>query len=163
MNEITSYIHKFDTLGEKDKYKNVIHLKSVEGKRKVKIELNEELYKRMEETFATYSQYLQKKDTYLITAVRNLIKKTNFLELYQHLLEEQISEDEFKNELDNKPKRYTIELNELDDPEDFIIIADIAQKIIYDLKEFSISEVCEIFSIDEESFIESSKLISDKK
>ncbi len=43
----------------------------------------------LEEKFISFRDKLLKKEDFYMTAVRNLIKKTNFLELYQQLLENQ--------------------------------------------------------------------------
>lgn len=99
------------------------------------------------------SQDYPKREEFLITAVKNLLRKINFSELYQQLTDETISEDEFQAEIDNNPNKYVIETIEELSPEDFQIITELVNKITFDIKEFSVNDIAELFSVEPEKLI----------
>ncbi|MBZ9728264.1 hypothetical protein LB467_01065 [Salegentibacter sp. JZCK2] len=84
---------------------------------------------------------------YCILAVQNLLKKNHLLELSLELAEEQISEEDFENELDANPSKYTIDINYIENINDLSVISKIIQEVG---QSFSVDEVSEIFSLDSE-------------
>lgn len=116
----------------------------------------------LKKEFMDYVEFLTKKENYLITAIRNLIKKTNFLELYQQYLGNQISENEFHDEIERSQIKYIIEIKALEDPNDIKIISGIIQKIDFDLRDFSINEISELFSVDSSYLSKSMKTLNKK-
>jgi hypothetical protein len=111
----------------------------------IKIELNRDWLKT---EITNFARYIKRREDYLFTAIRNLIKKINFLELLQQQLNEEITEDEFDNEITNNPDKYTIQVRPIGNKEDILIINNIMNKIGFDLREFSVNEVGELFSIN---------------
>ncbi len=87
-----------------------------------------------------------KQDLYII-AIKNLLKKANFLELNQELLNNEISDEEFDDLLINDSFKYTIQMNKSLTAIEKILIAQIISQIGTDIKEFSISDIEELFSI----------------
>ena len=96
---------------------------------------------------------LEKKETYLIEAVRNFVRKNNFNDLTENLAAEILSEDEFEKELDLNENKYSIRIKNIDNPEDILLIAELVDRIGYGLKEFNVDEVSEMFSIDENQLV----------
>jgi len=94
-----------------------------------------------------------KSESFLIEAVQNFIRKMNFLELNESLEDGEISEEEFNIALEKDVNRYAITLKDIDNPNDALIIADLIKKIGYDLREFSTSEVSEMFSVKENQLV----------
>lgn len=94
-----------------------------------------------------YNWFQNKKDEYCIKAIRNLIIKNNFLELSLELSEDQITEEEYSEEIENNPEKYIIDLEYIENPNDIKIINEIVKKIGI---EFSVDEVAELFSLDSE-------------
>ncbi len=111
----------------------------------------------LKENFISIRDKLLKKENFYITAVKNLLKKINFLELYQQLLEDQITESEFNEEIERESSKYIIDIKELQDPDDLTIILDIVNKITFDLKDFSLNEINELFSVDLHDHVKLSK------
>ena len=99
----------------------------------------------LREIFNTYTIFQDKKDEYCIKAIRNLIIKNNFLELTLELSEENITEDDYSNEIENNPNRYVIDIDYIKEPNDIKVVNEIVKKIGL---EFSIDEVAEMFSLD---------------
>lgn len=99
----------------------------------------------LREIFNSYTIFQNKKDEYCIKAIRNLIIKNNFLELTLELSEENITEDEYSNEIETKPDRYVIDIDYIKEPNDIKVVNEIVKKIGL---EFSIDEVAEMFSLD---------------
>jgi hypothetical protein len=92
-----------------------------------------------------YSSFLNKKEEYCIKAIKNLIKKNNFLELSLELSENQISEDEFEMEIESNPNKFVVDINYIKDALDLKVINEIVKKLETEL---TIDEVAEIFSLD---------------
>lgn len=88
------------------------------------------------------------RNDYCIIAIRNLIKKNEFLQLSLQLSEKLISETEFENEIERNPEKYIIQLNKLDNQIHLHIISNILTKIG---TTFNVDEVSELFSIDTRS------------
>lgn len=93
------------------------------------------------------------KEKYFICGLRNLLKKINFLELFQQLQAGDITEEEFNTELENQSTKYTIELNNQLNPLTYQFITEIISKIGFDVKDLSTSEVSEMFSVQENELI----------
>lgn len=87
-----------------------------------------------------------KQDLYII-AIKNLLKKINFLELHQQLLNSDISEEEFDNYLENESFKYTIQMDRNSSSLEKNLIVQIISKIDPVIKEFSLSDIEEMFSI----------------
>ncbi len=100
-------------------------------------------------------QYSVRTETLLIEAVRNFIKKMNFFELNDSLDENEISEDVFYKLLEEKSNKYVITLKDMASQEDANVIVDIMNKIGSDLREFTTSEVSEMFSVKESQLLAS--------
>lgn len=90
----------------------------------------------------------KKRETFLITAFRNLLKKNDFLQLSSELSSDVISDEEFNEELERNPSKYIIDVQRMNDSYDLHIISDIIQKVGV---EISIDEVAEIFSLEYQS------------
>jgi len=88
------------------------------------------------------------REIYSITAIRNLLKKNNFLQLNLDLSNQLLNEEEFNNEIENKPGKYVIEMREIENPQDLFVISDIVNKVG---QQFTIDEVSELFSVDTNS------------
>lgn len=88
-----------------------------------------------------------------IRAIKNLLKQINFLELNQRLLEKQITEKEFENEIEMNVDKYSVNIENLDNEETLKEVAEIFQEIDMD-DEVSINEVGDIFGIDISKLIE---------
>ena len=98
-------------------------------------------------------EYSRKSEAYLVEATRNFIRKLNFAELNEALVDNEITEEEYNNTLDKECEKYVITLKDMGSPSDVLIIADLVKKIGYDLREFSASEVSEMFSVKENQLI----------
>jgi len=98
-------------------------------------------------------EYSRKSEVYLIEATRNFIRKLNFAELNEALEDNEITEDEYNSALDHNSEKFVVTLRDIGCPSDVLIIADLVKKIGYDLREFSTSEVSEMFSVKENQLI----------
>lgn len=88
------------------------------------------------------------RNDYCIVAIRNLLKKNEFLQLSLQLSEKLITESEFETEIDQNPEKYIIQMNNIDDHIHLNVISNILTKIG---KTFNVDEVSELFSIDTRS------------
>jgi hypothetical protein len=88
------------------------------------------------------------RNDFCIVAIRNLLKKNEFLELSLQLSEKLITETEFEKEIESNPEKYIITLNRLENPFQLHIISSILTKIG---GTFKIDEVSELFSLDTRS------------
>ena len=86
---------------------------------------------------------LRKEELYL-DAVRNLIKKSKYLNLHIELIEGQISEEEFDQEIEDNSDSFTISVNPMKSHDDLRIVSEIIQKL--DI-EFTEDEVEDLFGI----------------
>jgi len=89
-------------------------------------------------------EYQNKKEIFYITAVDNLLKKNDFLQLTIQLDQELISEEEFEEELQRNECKYLIKTNSAFDKNDFKVVTDILLK--FDRK-FTGDDASELFSI----------------
>jgi len=99
--------------------------------------------------FDNYANRLKVKEIYFLNALRNLIKKNNFLQLTMQLVENQITEDEYSKQIEAHPESFIVNIEQLDNINDIEIIIEIIKKIGLS---FSIDEVSEIFSIDLDNY-----------
>ena len=118
------------------------------GIRKITLTFTEEQIQFLRHNFSTQNILIQLKEDYLFTLINNLLKKNEFLQLTIELLENQISEEEFEEEIENNSDKYLIETFELITTSDLNIITNILKRIG---KSFSIDEVAELFSIEPQS------------
>lgn len=103
--------------------------------------------------------FFEKKENLYITAIRNFLRKENFSELNQSLLNEQITEDEFEKQLDEYEDKYVIVLKDVNQDEDVKLIAQLVEKIGYDLRDFSVGDISEMFSLKEDQLISKVNLL----
>lgn len=94
------------------------------------------------------------KENFYITAIRNLIKKTQFLQLVNQLSENGITEEDFEKELELNSSKYIIETNYLTNNTDIFILSEIVESIG---SELSIDDVAEMFSFEFNSLNKSLK------
>jgi len=94
------------------------------------------------------ASYQAKKEDYYIIAVRNLRKKINFLRLNNDFNNEEISDEEYSQEIENNPNKYIIDIKYLSDPNEIHCVNDIINRIGGD---FTYDEVGELLSIDTEN------------
>jgi hypothetical protein len=89
-------------------------------------------------------EFKTKKEFLYLTAIDNLLKKTDFLQLTMQLDNDLISNEEFEEELDKNESRYLIKTNQEFDSYDFIIV----RQILSDLnRNFTHTDASELFSI----------------
>ena len=98
-------------------------------------------------------QHTKRNEELLLLALRNNIRKINFLELNEDLEEGDISDEYYNNELEKNSDKYAITLKNIDNPNDIINIVELVDKIGQNLRSFSMSEVSEMFSVNESSLL----------
>lgn len=103
--------------------------------------------------------YFYKSEFFLIEAIRNFIKKTNYLELSEMLNDDEITEEEFDIELEKNSSKYLIKITENIETNDAQIIKDLVDKIGPDLRDFSVTEISEMFSLKEDNLVEKLNLL----
>ncbi len=84
------------------------------------------------------------KEGFYITAIDNLIKKNEYLQLTIQLDQELISEEDFENELEENEEKYLIKMNTQFSHDYFTYITEILPKLN---REFSSDDVSEMFSV----------------
>lgn len=94
------------------------------------------------------------KENFYITAIRNLIKKAQFLQLVNQLSEKGITEEDFEKELEFNSSKYIIETNYLSNNTDIFILSEIVESIG---SELSVDDVAEMFSFEFNSLNKSLK------
>ncbi|MCK9412117.1 MAG: hypothetical protein M0Q53_07430 [Prolixibacteraceae bacterium] len=99
------------------------------------------------------------RNDYCIVAIKNLIKKNEFLQLSMQLSENLISETEFETEIEENPEKYIIQINRLNHPINLHVISNILTQIG---KSFNLDEVSELFSFDTRSINSELKAIDTK-
>jgi hypothetical protein len=104
-------------------------------------------------------KYFYKSEFFLIEAIRNFIKKTNYLELSEMLNDDEITEEEFDIELEKNSSKYLIKITENIETNDAQIIKDLVDKIGPDLRDFSVTEISEMFSLKEDNLVEKLNLL----
>jgi hypothetical protein len=83
-------------------------------------------------------------EQYYITAINNLLRQINYLELQQQLITNQIDEVQFNKELETHPNKYIITINDISI--DKSIILNILSKIDISIRELSVNDIGELFS-----------------
>jgi|ADurb_Total_1213_FD_contig_31_1419976_length_648_multi_2_in_0_out_0_1 hypothetical protein len=109
--------------------------------------LSEDQIKRHVSKLFMFSEVTTIKQDLYTTALTNLLKKINFLELHQQLLNNEITEEEFDNYLNHDSVKYTIQMNKSISTLEKHLIIQIISRIGTDIKEFSYSDIEELFSI----------------
>jgi len=99
------------------------------------------------------------RNDYCIIAIRNLLKKNEFLQLSLQLSEKLISEVEFETEIEHNPEKYIIQMNNIEDGIHLRVISKILTEIG---KTFNVDEVSELFSLDARSIDKELKAIGIK-
>ncbi len=89
--------------------------------------------------------YFVAKEKYYIIAIKNLIKKNEFLQLSLQVADKLVTEEEYEKELKENEDKYLISLNRVDNPFDIDVVCDIVKQVN---ASFTIDEVAEIFSLD---------------
>jgi len=95
--------------------------------------------------FNSISNYNNKKEDFYITAIRNLRKKIRFMNLNFDYQNDDITEQEFEQELKDNQSKYFVNISLLKDEVDLSIIREIVGKIDDNL---TINDISDIFSID---------------
>lgn len=90
------------------------------------------------------------KEELYIKAIKNLMKKNEFLQLLIQMLQEQISEEEYEEELLKNREKYFIELKAIESPEYFNVIVNICKKF---KSSIAVDEISEIFGIKQGDLI----------
>ena len=98
-----------------------------------------------------------KKEFYYITAITNLIKKTEFLQLLIQLEEKSITEEEYEKEIEDNPSKYIIDTDYLKSQDDLTLISEIVNKIGVSMRT---DDVAEIFSLELNSLNNGLKALS---
>ena len=88
----------------------------------------------------------ESKEELYITAIDNLLKKVDYLNLTIELDQELITEDEFDHELEKNEDNYLITVNQNFKPTDFDLVVSITNRLKN--RKFSSDEISELFSID---------------
>jgi len=86
-----------------------------------------------------------RKEFFYVEAIRNLRKKIRFMNLNFEFQNDDITENEFENELKENESKYFVHVSLLKSEADFYILKDIVEKINDDL---TTDDVADIFSID---------------
>ncbi|MEO6302140.1 MAG: hypothetical protein ABIP51_03100 [Bacteroidia bacterium] len=115
------------------------------GQSNVTIIISVDDIKKIAGTFSYYSFIQDKKERFYITGIKNLQKKTNFLQLYIQHCEKQINDEEYENELTKHPENYVIDIKEIEDVNDVVLLSKIIDKIDVNM---TLDEASEMFSID---------------
>ncbi len=111
-----------------------------------------------ESLFAIFKDNFEKEKFY-VTAIKNLIKQKNYINLIYELTNELIDEEEFNNELSNNEDKYLIKINNnLDSIGKVHSLINVLQQINEDLGE---EDLMELFSVPD-SFIVKKLTINNK-
>jgi hypothetical protein len=97
--------------------------------------------------------YAQKNESLLIGAIRNFIRKMNFDELNESLRDAEITIEQYQKELRENKDKYAITLYDVTDKEEVLHIIRLMNRIGHDLREFTTSEVAEMFSVKESQLV----------
>jgi hypothetical protein len=95
--------------------------------------------------FQFSNQILSKRKEELYqNAIKNLMKKSNYLNLHVELIEGSITEEEFDEEINNNPESYIVRIDKSKNLSDYQMISEILQKIGGDFTE---SEAENLFGV----------------
>ncbi|MFC2086697.1 hypothetical protein ACFLSA_00835 [Bacteroidota bacterium] len=157
MSDLTTYKSK-EILSEdieKDSLEGCVTIKIQGDGQNISYIFPSKNWQKLGEQIISYSNFLKRKDEYFVLAIKNLIIQNNFLELALQLEEGQISEEEYRAEIDNNPNRYIVKMGKIENhPEDIGVIHEVVKRIGID---FTVDEVASLFSIDQHN-LESSIL-----
>lgn len=81
-------------------------------------------------------------------AIQNLLRKENHSELLDDLYNNEVSKEEYEEHIKSNPEKYVIRLNKLDKPEEVFAVINKVINDLDDVREFSLSDVSELFSIE---------------
>lgn len=98
-------------------------------------------------------QNTKRNEELLLLALRNHIRKVNFAELNEELEDGDISDEQYNSELEKNSDKYAITLKSMENPNDIFNIAELVDRIGNNLRSFSMSEVSEMFSVNESSLL----------
>lgn len=115
------------------------------------INFNNTIIDKIKKTIINLSSRHKIKEDMYIIAIKNLIKKNNYLQLSLQLSEDIITEDEFEKEVTTNSGKYVIKI---DNKDITFIHLDVIQTILKDVdnKGMTLHDVSEMFSIDTHSF-----------
>jgi len=102
-------------------------------------------------------EYVRRNESLLLEALKNSVRKINFSDLNNSLEDEDITEEEYGNELEKNSDKYAISIANIKYPSDIYNIIDIVEKMGY-LRDFTLSEVSEMFSIKEDQLVSLARL-----
>ena len=108
-------------------------------------------------SFINNANKYKRNEELLIGVVRNFIRKENFTVLHEEFNNDEITETQFENELKTNSNRYTINICSLQHDSDLENIVELVDKIGNGLKDFSVSDVSEMFSVSEQDLLKPSK------
>lgn len=91
-----------------------------------------------------YSRII-KKEEFLITAIKNLRKKINFIHLNYEFQNGDINDIEFEKEIEENPDKYVVSVDHIHDETDLNILHEVITKVN---ENFTLDEISEVFSID---------------
>lgn len=96
---------------------------------------------------------MTKKEKYYITAIKNLIRKNNFLHLCMQLDEKEITQEQYDEELRENTDKYVIDMHPLKNKNDISIICKIVEELEEVSQQFNVDDVSELFSIKEDDLL----------
>ena len=107
---------------------------------------------------------IEKKDDFFLVAIKNLIRKNNYLELTIQKIEGEITKKQFDEELKINPNKYIIQQFKLKNPTDITFLIEIfrgLEKFFKNIgkENISLDEISEMFSVDQEQLIETVKML----
>jgi hypothetical protein len=82
-----------------------------------------------------------------IIAIQNLLKKGNYLELFEQYSSEDMTFEEYKAELEKNNEKYVIELHKLESDGDRELIMEIMKDVGNNVNDLSVLDVSEMFSL----------------
>ena len=103
--------------------------------------------------------HTKRNEELLIIALRNQMRKVNFTELNEELEEGNISDEDYNNELERNSEKYAIALMDIENPNDIYNIVELVDIVGVNLRNFSMSEVSEMFSVKESALLDNLKFI----
>lgn len=127
----------------------ILSLEDVQNKKMQVIKLNR---RELINKFHQFHFYDRKEKLYL-TGIKNLLKKVNSLELFQRLSNDEMSEDEFEQEISSNKDLYSIEVNRNYIQLDVDLILGITNSLSDQLKNHTVNDISEMFSIPSEALL----------
>ena len=107
---------------------------------------------------------IEKKDDFFLVAIKNLIRKNNYLELTIQKIEGEITKKQFDEELKTNPNKYIVQQFKLRNPTDITFLIEIFRSLENFFKDIGkenigLDEISEMFSVDQEQLIETVKML----